>query len=579
MKKRFCQCGCKKEVSPGKKYINGHARRGKKLKAKTKELLRTKRIDYLKKQEESRDPHRLAFPKRKKDELLGDYYFRKFEYFCNHYVTHIAGKYARQPVRLMAWQKDIFRKLLGTLDQDGKRVYKNLFLFVARKNGKSFLTCLLVLFYIAELSFGDPACEVVSCASTRDQSMKTIFRTARLMVAYSPELSQLIRIRTVPPSLTNVINHGIYEPLSSDAPSSLGRSISMGVFDETHTQPNSELWDAIRTSQSMREQSLLISISTAGSSRGSFFYELYSEMKKIQADPLLDAQTLVSIHEAPESMDWRSPEAFLLANPAIGSDTEKGFRPTGELKQELKRAIETNSEGAYKQFYLNWFAQHGQRTLVRLDQFDACHIEDFDIPDPKDRRVVGGLDLSSTTDLSGLGIIIEPAIGSKIWVVMSWSWLAGEDIISCEKRDRLPYSQWLNREIIFFEGKPTIQIDAVLRILAKIKSIFPNFRKIGYDPYLSSLLKSVDPYFELIPVAQQYSFLSPALKTLKSKILEKELQHNGDPLLRSCVENSRILTDPSGNIRLDKSKSMSRIDPLVALNIAASVALKEEFRR
>ncbi len=579
MRKKLCKCGCKKTVGAGRTYINGHHRRGKKHSKGTREILSNKRLSYLKKEQDESKPHRLHFPRKVKSESKSSYLFRKFEYFCLHYITHVAGKYARQPVRLMAWQKDLIRKLLGTLDQDGKRVYKNLFLFVARKNGKSFLTCLLVLYYIAELSFDDLACEVVSCASTRDQSMKTIFRTARLMVAYSPELSQLIRIRTVPPSLTNVINHGIYEPLSSDAPSSLGRSISMAVFDETHTQPNSELWDAIRTSQSMREQSLLVSISTAGSSRASFFYELYSEMKKIQADPLLDSQTLVSIHEAPETMDWKSPEAFLLANPAIGSDTEKGFRPTGELKQELKRAIETNSEGAFKQFYLNWFSQHGQRTLVRLDQWDACCVDDFDIPDPKERRVIGGLDLSSTTDLTGLAIIIEPSNGSKAWVVMTWAWLAGDNLAECSRRDKFPYEKWVGKEIIFFEGKPTIQIEAVLQMLAKVKSIFPKFRKIGYDPYLSSMLKTVDPYFELIPVPQQYSFLSPALKTLKTKILEKQFQHNGDPLLRAMVENARVLTDPSGNIRLDKSKSTARIDGLVALNIAASVALQEEFIR
>lgn len=138
----------------------------------------------------------------------------------------------------------------------------------------------------------------------------------------------------------------------------------------------------------------------------------------------------------------------------------------------------------------------------------------------------------------------------------------------------------MGKEIVFFEGMPTIQVEAVLQMLAKVKSIFPKFRKIGYDPYLSALLKTVDPYFELIPVPQQYSFLSPALKTLKTKILEKQFQHNGDPLLRAMVENARVLTDPSGNIRLDKSKSTARIDGLVAVNIAASVALQEEdFRR
>jgi len=162
---------------------------------------------------------------------------------------------------------------------------------------------------------------------------------------------------------------------------------------------------------------------------------------------------------------------------------------------------------------------------------------------------------------------------------MTWAWLAGENLVECSGRDKLPYEKWEGKEIIFFEGKPTIQIESVLQVLAKIKTIFPKFRKLGYDPYLSALLKPIEPYFELLPVAQQYSFLSPALKTLKSKILEKELQHNGDPLLRSMVENARVLTDPSGNIRLDKSKSTSRIDGLVALNIGASIALQEDFRR
>ncbi len=571
-----CACGCGQEVGPGKRYVNGHNRRGAKHTEQVKESLSKLRRACLKRQEEDRNPVRLAFPGKKRGELEGDYRYRKFQYFCEHYVTHIAGRFAGKPVLLMEWQKTILRQVFGTLDPEGKRQYRRVFIHVGRKNGKSFLACLLILYWLAEESFRDLAAEIVSCANTREQSIKTIFRTCRLMVNYSPELSQLIKIGIVPPHLTNRITNAIYEPLSADAKPQLGKNLSLVVFDETLGQPNSELWDAMSTSQSMREEPLFVSISTAGDSRASFYYTVYERMKEIQADPASDPATLSIIYECPEERDWRDPESFRLANPAA---SEGGFRSVDELRSMLEQAIKGEGEQAYKQYYLNQWSQYGQRTLVRLDQWDLCCVDDFDIPDPQERRVVGGLDLSSTTDLTGFAILIEPANGSKAWACMTWAWLAGESLPECSRRDKLPYEKWVDKEIVFFNGQPTIQIESVLQILAKVKSIFPKFRKIGFDPYLSAMLKVVDPYFELIPVPQQYSFLSPALKTMKTKILEKQFQHNGDPLLRSMVENARVLSDPSGNIRLDKSKSTARIDGLVAVNIAACVALQEEFTR
>lgn len=572
-----CACHCGGIVENGKRFIHGHHFRGKKHSKAVKEILSKKRLAYLRKEQDESEPHRLKFPSRKRSESLGDYRYRKFEYFCLRYVTHIAGKYAHKPVILMAWQKDILRKLLGTLDQNGKRVYKNLFIHVGRKNGKSFLVCLLILYFLAEESFNDPACELVSCAVTREQSSKVIFRTARLMVSYSKELSQLIKIGIVPPHLTNLLNNGTYEPLAADAAPQLGRNISLAIFDETHGQPNSELWDAITTSQSMREEPLLISISTAGDSRATFYYSLYEEMKKIEADPAVDPSTLVVIFETPEEVDWRDPASFLLANPAIGVKGE-GFRPTDELELALKKAISGVGEQGYRQFYLNQFAKFGTRTLVPLDKWDLCGDDDIDWDLLKDRRVVGGLDWSETTDLTALSIIVEgpPEIREK-WTVFVWCWLAGETLSECSRRDRLPYEKWVNsdEQWLFFEGKPTIDVQAVMDVLGSIQAQFPNLSTLGYDPYLSSAMAPIAEYLIMEPVPQQYAFLSPATKLLKVKILNQELKHDNNPLLRSMVENAKVLSDPSGNIRLDKSKSTSRIDGLVAVAIGFAIALKE----
>ena len=598
---KYCKCGCGELVYRGKKFISGHNFRNKKHTKAAKEKIRKARIAVLKKKEDDSKAHHLFFPKKKRKEAEGEYRFRKFEYFCEHYVAHVHGRWAGKPVRLMGWQRKILHKLIGTLGKNGKRIYRFLFLHIGRKNGKTFLVCLLILYWLAEESRRDPAAEIASCANTRDQSIKTIFRTARLMVERSKELSQLIKIKKVPASMENRLTNALYEPLSADAKHQLGQNNSLAIFDETHGQPNDELWNAMKTSQSAREEPLFISISTSGDSRASFYYSIYEYMKKILKDPKVDPTALILIYEVPEELDWRDPKNFLMANPAMGDKDEEGFRSKEELKLFLKDAIEGEGEAGFRQFYLNQWAQHGQRTLVSLDKWDLCKVEDLELtPDMKECRVVGGLDLSSTTDLTGLAIIIEwvlPETKAKIWITFTFAWLAGENLNECSKRDKLPYEKWERDEVIFFDGKPVIQIEAVLDILAKLKAYFPKFEKIGYDPYLiakepmgenekkvsnskkESPLKLLEPYFELIPVPQQYAFLSPSIKLLKNRILGKTMQHDGNPLLRSCLENARVLEDPSGNIRLDKGKSTARIDPLVALTIAGVIAIKENFNK
>lgn len=582
MKKRKCLCGCGKYPPAGKKYLNGHNRRGKKHSRQTKEVLRKKRISKLRIDRESLSPHRLKFPsKRKKGEALGAYKVRKFLFFCSNYLVHVHGKFAGRPVILMKWQQKIIEKVLGTLNEDGTRQYRRVILHVARKNGKSFLASLLLLYFLCEESFEDRGMEIVSVALSKIQSQGTVFKTCRMLVEHSKELTQLIRIRRVPASLTNVLTDGVYEPLSSDGKLQLGRNISLAVVDETHGLPSDELWQSIETSMGLRRQPLLISVSTAGDSRGSFYFnEIYSPAKEILRDPSIDPTTAPFIFEVDEALDWRDPRNFPLANPALDEqpDGEKGFRPAGELLSALQRALKTESAGAFQQYYLNRFAAHGSRTFVPLDHWDRCARE-IDLEGMGEQRVVAGLDFSSTTDLTALAIIVEPPEGSKVWTTFVFHWLAGLSLPECEKRDRLHYQKFIAHGSLFFDGKEVIDVLSVLDVLGSLKKHFPKLKIIGYDPYLKSEITKLDEFFTLTVIPQQFGFMSPALKLLKAKIFNQELQHDGDLLLRAMIENTRIVEDHAGNIRTDKAKSRSRIDGLVALTIATAIAIQENFRR
>jgi len=569
---KHCECGCGDIIPHGNHYAHGHNQRGKHQAPVTKEKMSEVRRENIKQADLEANVHRLYFPPPMPGESTGAYRFRKFEYFCEHYACHVKGKFAGMPVRLMEWQQDRMQKLLGTLDENEHRVFKKLFIHIGRKNGKTFLLCLLILYWLVEESFSDPAAEIVSCSGTRDQSIRNIFRTIKMIIKRSKELSQLLKVRSVPANITNTLTDAIYEPLSADGKFNLGGNLSLVVFDETLTQPNEELWSAMETGQGLREEPLFVSASTAGDSRSSFYYTIYELMKSIEANPESAPDTLVSIYEVPEEMDWQLQESFLLANPAAG---EGGFRDPDEIKKMLAKAVRSEGKAAFRQFYLNQWSQHGARTLVPLERFDACCSGDLDIEALRDCRIVAGLDWSSVTDLTSLGLIIEVKKGSPEWIIYSFSWLAGDDLSECSKRDKLPYEKWIDDEVVFFEGKPTISVDAVKDLLGNLKSAFPGLKIIGFDPYLKDAMAPLEDYFEMVPVAQQYQFLSPPTKLLKAKILDKQIQCEKNPLLRAAIENARVLSDPSGNIRPDKSRSMSRIDPLVAVIIAANIAIRE----
>jgi len=192
---------------------------------------------------------------------------------------------------------------------------------------------------------------------------------------------------------------------------------------------------------------------------------------------------------------------------------------------------------------------------------------------------VAGLDFSSTTDLTALGVIIEPPAGSKVWTAFVFHWLAGLSLPETEKRDRLHYQKFIEQGSLFFDGKEVIDILSVLDVLGRLKKHFLLLTVIGYDPYLKSEITKLDEFFTLIPIPQQFGFMSPALKLLKAKIFNQEIHYKGDLLLRAMIENSRIVEDHAGNIRTDKAKSRSRSDGLVALTIAAAIAIQENFRR
>jgi phage terminase large subunit-like protein len=194
--------------------------------------------------------------------------------------------------------------------------------------------------------------------------------------------------------------------------------------------------------------------------------------------------------------------------------------------------------------------------------------------------VYGGLDLSEVSDLTAL-VLVAPV--ESVWNVKPTFWLPGHNIADKARADRVPYDVWSRDGWLQTTPGKTVDYAFVADHLASVCSRY-DVRKIAFDrwnwrhlkPWLArsgfteDQLEGDAAIFE--QMGQGFQSMSPALRDLESALLNKRIAHGGHPVLTMCAANATVQADPAGNRKLSKIKSRGRIDGMVALAMAMSVA-------
>jgi phage terminase large subunit-like protein len=141
------------------------------------------------------------------------------------------------------------------------------------------------------------------------------------------------------------------------------------------------------------------------------------------------------------------------------------------------------------------------------------------------------------------------------------------------RRDKAPYDQWAPKGIITAMAGPTVDYEIVRAVVVGWCTEFA-VQFVAYDPWnatdLVSRLEKQDNV-PCIPMRQTYAALSAPTKSLEKAILGRQLRHDGDPVLRWCMSNVAVETDPAGNLKPSKTASTERIDAVVALIMAVDL--------
>lgn len=495
--------------------------------------------------------------------------------FAENFCRHSKGKCGGKRVKLELWEKAHLATVFGFIDIEGNRKYRESILIVGKKNGKSLLASIVGLYMLT--ADGEMGPEVYAVATKKDQS-KIIWLESKRMVRKSPALSK--RVRSLVAELDTDFNDGVFKPLASDSDTLDGLNIHCVLMDEIHQwKQGKALYDIMADGVSAREQPLVYITSTAGTIREDIYDQKYDEAEMVingYDDPegYKDEHLIAFIYEIDNRKEWTDESCWEKANPGLG---------TIKNKQTLKDKVEKAKKNPLlvKNLLCKEFNIRETSSEAWLTFEQANNTETFSIEDLKPRYGVGGVDLSSTTDLTAAKVLFKIPESEKIYT-LSMYWIP-EDLV--EKRiteDKIPYDIWIEKGYVRTCKGNKISYKDVKAWFVEIQEKYDIYiNMIGYDSWSAAyFVEDMQEYFgkgAMIPIIQGKKTLSQPMKNLGADLENNLIVYNNNPVDKWCLCNTAVDIDRNDNIQpIKTSKPRRRIDGTAAL-LNAYVVLQNNY--
>lgn len=481
------------------------------------------------------------------------------------------GDFEGKPFELLPWQKFVVGSLFGWHGVDGYRRFRVAYVETAKGSGKSPLAAGIGMKGL--VADNEPRAEVYSAATKKDQAM-ILFRDAVAMVDQSPELSKRLQKSGTGERCWNLAytaQGAFFRPISSDDGQS-GPRPHIGLIDELHEHKTNTVVEMMRAGTKSRRQALIFMITNAGHNRMGPCWGYHEYGAKVAAGEVQDDAFFPYVCSLDEDDDPFADEScWSKANPSLQDADLPGMKYIREQVVEAK-GMPSKEAIVRRLNFCQW--TDAESPWISGEVWREAQ-RDFDWQDLRGRRAVAGLDLSSTTDLTGLVFLVEPVEDGEPWLLVPFAWLPDVELQRKADTDRVPYIQWRAEGYLDTTPGRAISKRVILQKLSAMCDFF-EIIAVGYDRWrIEDLLAmAADDGIslpEMKPVGQGYKDFSPALETFERMLLNGEIAHAGHKVLDWCMSNAVIEQDGAENRKLSKDKATGRIDLAVAAVMAAGL--------
>lgn len=490
------------------------------------------------------------------------------------------GEHAGAPFVLQPWQAFIIGSLFGWKAPDGFRRFRNAYVEIGKGNGKSPMAGGVGLYMLT--ADGEASAECYAAATTREQA-GILFRDAVAMVDQSPELSERVAKsgKRQPFNLAHLASGSYFRPVSAEGRALDGKRVHYAALDEVHEHPNGIVVDKMRAGTKGRRQALILEITNSGYDRNTVCYQHHDYSRRVLEGAAENDSWFAYVCGLDEGDDWRDERCWLKANPNLGVSITRKY-----LREQVAEAVGMPSKASIvrRLNFCEWV--EAAQPWIDRDRWMAC-LADLDLEALRGRPCFAGLDLSGKNDLTALALAWQAEDGTIDAAVRYWT---PEDTLrEREDRDRVPYRQWRDEGWLLTVPGRSIDYAWVARDLGEVEATH-ELVDVGFDRWrIDDLLRELDEAgieaylgsekmpakrrgIRLTAHGQGFQDMGPAVDALETAVLNGTLRIQRNPVTTMCSANAVLDTDPAGNRKFTKAKSIGRIDGIVALAMAVRLA-------
>lgn len=485
--------------------------------------------------------------------------------FIENFCHHCEGR--NDLIILELWQKATVSLMFGIVDDEGLRIFREVFMVMGRKNGKSLFAsaCIAYMSYLD----GEYGAKIY-CLAPKLEQAAIVYDNFYKMVQAEPELEDLVQKRRSDVYMEST-NTSI-RPLAFNAKKSDGFNPHMTICDEIASWPAEQglkQYEVMKSALGARKQPMILSISTAGYVNDGPYDELMMRATSVLMGNSEERRLLPILYIIDDPAKWDDIDELRKANPNMGVSVSEEF-----FLEEI--AIARNSASKLAEFkckYCN-LKQSSTQAWLPYDVVDAVSGGDYTLEDFRSSYCVGGIDLSQTTDLTACCVVIERE--GKLYTFAKF-FMPSAKIDEMQDNESVPYRLYAKQGLIHPSGENYVDYNDCFEWFVRLVEEYEILPlQIGYDRYSAQyLVQQMEAYgFHMDDVFQGEN-LTPVLHEMDGLLRDETLQLGANNLLKAHFLNVGVKQNAeTRKIRPVKIDPRTHIDGFVAVCDALTVRQK-----
>lgn len=437
--------------------------------------------------------------------------------------------------------------------------YREVDLFIPRKNTKTFLAALI---FIILMLTEDDYSEFYSICLDRDLAGEVKKAIAQILNV-SPMVGQYFNIpKTLSGRLECTLTHSFYQPRTAEANRNNSIKPSAFIADEFGAMKDNSNVEAMKSGQLNIKNPLMFRLTSAYAEDKSIMLGELDYLKKIYKGLETDDRLFALVYYATEEHLW-DDIGLQMANPL---KIEENYN---EIRENRKKALAKPEERTeFLTKHMNYFMpSNSGEEFIKLDKLRLCK-NTRGVFDWNGKDVYLGLDLAMTNDNTSVSMV---TMEDDMIFAKSWAFIPKDRIEEKNRRERTDYRRFIEDGSCFACGEEIISYSFVEKFIMNLEKEYGvHIVQIGYDRYncISTANKLQEAGYETVEVKQHSSVLHQPTKFLQESILQRKFSYDGDKLYEINFQNARCTEDTNLNKYVNKKKSTGKVDMVVSTIIA-----------